>query len=56
MLLTAEEIKKYILTCISKYVIVSPDEVRDTLILDPSATAAASTGNCLVSVGYRPNF
>jgi hypothetical protein len=34
--------------------IVSPDEVGDTLVLGPSAAAAA--GNCLVSGGYRPQF
>ena len=34
-------------------VIVSPDEVGDTLVLVPSAAAA---GNCLVSGDYRPQF
>jgi hypothetical protein len=51
--------------------IVSPDEVGDTLVLVPSAAAvsaaavsaasaaavsAAAAGNCLVSGDYRPQF
>jgi hypothetical protein len=36
------------------FIIVSPDKVRDTLVLVLAAVSAA--GNCLVSGGYRPQF